>query len=199
MVTSSPWSNPAKAASTMSSARITMPAGRCSRGTPAVSQNSVAVAPGATAWMRMFLSANSCLSDWLNASTNALLPPYTPLSTSGLIATMDAMLMTAPPPRATMLGTAAYVSRVNAVTFRWIMSVILPTSAVNSGALAPSPALFTSRVMLASVRSTSSTRARSAQSLRSAAMTSMLRPVSSARRLANASRRCRLRATRIRL
>ncbi|MNV59921.1 hypothetical protein D3C71_1523680 [compost metagenome] len=168
-------------------------------GTPAVSQNSVAVAPGATAWMRMFLSANSCLSDWLKASTNALLPPYTPFSTSGLTATMDAMLMTAPPPRATMPGTAAYVSCVSAVTFRLIMSVILSTSAVNSGALAPSPALFTSSVMLASVRSTCSIRARSALSFRSAATTSTVRPVSSARRRASASRRCRLRATRIRL
>ncbi|MEI9987373.1 MAG: hypothetical protein WDN69_32055 [Aliidongia sp.] len=59
----------------MSSARITIACGRLCTGRPATSQNSVAVAPGRTAWSRMPLPANSWCSDWVKASTKALLPP----------------------------------------------------------------------------------------------------------------------------
>src|SRR5439155_628359 len=82
-------------------------AGKSLRGKPALSQSSVAVAPGSTAWMRMPLSASSCCSEWLSAMTNALLAPYTPLRLSGEIATTDPMLMIVPAPRATNAGAAA--------------------------------------------------------------------------------------------
>ncbi len=75
MVTSSPWSKPVRAASTMSSAGMTISSGRCSSGVPAMPQNSVAVAPGRTAWTWMFLSLSSWRRDWLKASTKALEPP----------------------------------------------------------------------------------------------------------------------------
>src|ERR1700730_8152502 len=63
MVTISPWSRPASAASTVSSADITISAGRLRTGSPAMSQNYVAVAPGRTAWTRTSLPASSRLSD----------------------------------------------------------------------------------------------------------------------------------------
>ncbi|MCY1224300.1 hypothetical protein D3C87_1109130 [compost metagenome] len=91
----------------MSCAVITISLGRCAIGTPATPQNSVAVAPGSTACTRTPLSFSSCCSDWLSASTKALVPPYTPLSVSGEIATMEAMFTSVPPPRSTKPGTAA--------------------------------------------------------------------------------------------
>ena len=59
MVTVSPRSRPARAASTRSSADITICAGSSWTGLPAMSQNSVAVAPGRTACTRTPLSAIS--------------------------------------------------------------------------------------------------------------------------------------------
>ena len=59
----SPWSRPARALRTMSSALITMAAGNSLAGLPARSQNSVPVAPGSTAWTRRPLSASSWRSD----------------------------------------------------------------------------------------------------------------------------------------
>src|SRR6267378_2935494 len=59
MVTVSPWSRPASAASTVSSAAITISVGRLRTGRPAMSQNSVAVAPGRTACTRTPLPASS--------------------------------------------------------------------------------------------------------------------------------------------
>jgi len=41
MEMNSPWSKPARAASTISSAFITIPLGRCATGTPVMSQKSV--------------------------------------------------------------------------------------------------------------------------------------------------------------
>src|SRR2546427_7703731 len=68
-VTTSPWSSPTRAASTMSSADITIDAGRFWYGRPAFSQISVAVAAGSTTWMRTPFSASSCCSAWLSAMT----------------------------------------------------------------------------------------------------------------------------------
>ncbi|MNP64750.1 hypothetical protein D3C76_1602690 [compost metagenome] len=78
------------------------------------------------------------------------------------------------------------------------MSSISSTGLPSSGMTAPTPALLTSRLMLASVRRICSTRRKSALSFKSAATTSTLLPVWSLRRLASASSFTRLRATRIR-
>jgi hypothetical protein len=90
------------------------------------------------------------------------------------------MLMIVPKPRATNAGTAAYVSLVSASTFKAIIRLIAPISDFSSGAVAPTPALFTSRVTSGSSRRIRSTAARSPGSLRSAASAPTLRPVSSA-------------------
>src|SRR5712691_5731966 len=76
------------------------------------------------------------------------------------------------------------------------MASIVSMSACSSGAVEPTPALLTSRVMVASERSTASTRLISWRSLRSATTRSTVRPVSRARGCASASRRSRLRPTR---
>jgi hypothetical protein len=106
----------------------------------------VAVTPGSSAWMRMPLSASSCCRERLNATTYALVAPYTPLSVSGEIPTTDAILMIVPADRATNAGGAAYVRRVSAVIRRAVLSV-LSTSVFSSGVIEPMPALLTSMVM----------------------------------------------------
>jgi hypothetical protein len=69
IVTSLPWSSPVRAASTISSVDVTIDGGSFCHGRPAISQMSVAVAPGSTAWTRMPLSASSCRSEWVRART----------------------------------------------------------------------------------------------------------------------------------
>ncbi|MNI73792.1 hypothetical protein D3C73_1298250 [compost metagenome] len=81
---------------------------------------------------------------------------------------------------------------------RVIMSCMSSTGLPSKGMTPPTPALLTSKVMLASVRSRSSTRSRSDGSFRSAATTSTARPVSLLRWVASEFSLARLRATRIR-
>ncbi|MNP49454.1 hypothetical protein D3C76_1436390 [compost metagenome] len=72
------------------------------------------------------------------------------------------------------------------------------TGLASSGMTPPTPALLTSKVMLASLRRICSTRSESALFVRSAATTSTVRPVWSLKCLARALSLPRLRATRIR-
>src|SRR6266478_4846245 len=69
------------------------------------------------------------------------------------------------------------------------MASIVSMSACSSGAVEPTPALLTSRVMVASEWSTASTRLISWRSVRSATTRSTVRPVSRARGWASATRR----------
>ncbi|MNC68714.1 hypothetical protein D3C75_1193450 [compost metagenome] len=78
------------------------------------------------------------------------------------------------------------------------MSSMSSTGLPSNGMTAPTPALLTNRVMLASLRRICSTRDKSALSFRSAATTSTVRPVWSLRRVAKALSFAWLRATRIR-
>jgi hypothetical protein len=57
--------------------------------------------------MRTPFSASSWRSDWLNANTKAFVAPYTPLSVSGAIATLDPMFTIVPEPRFTNAGAIA--------------------------------------------------------------------------------------------
>ncbi|MNG13448.1 hypothetical protein D3C81_1826210 [compost metagenome] len=93
------------------------------------------------------------------------------------MATMEAILITVPVPRATKPGTTAYARRINAVTLRLIIASMSSTGLPSSDMTPPTPALLTNRVMLASLRRICSTRSESALFFRSATTTSTVRPV----------------------
>src|SRR5262249_9558533 len=78
------------AAATSARVSLTFAGGGGGPGAPAPPQRSVRVAPGSPACTRPPLSRSSWCSDCEYASTKALVPPYTPLSSSGLSATIDA-------------------------------------------------------------------------------------------------------------
>lgn len=143
IVTTSPMSRPASAASTISTASMRLSAGIAERSTPALPQSSVRVAPGNTAWTRMPVFASSLCSPMLRFSAKDLVPLYTALNRSGASARTEETLISVLRPRATKPSTAACAKRNAAVMLMFTIASSRSTSEPCIGPATATPALFT--------------------------------------------------------
>src|SRR6516225_4978377 len=107
---------------------------------------------------------------------------------------IEAMFITAPAPRSTMPGSAAWVSSVSARTLRVTSSLSRSSGNVWKTPLVPKPALL-HRPAIGSLRSRSANFVRALPSPRSSGMTSIATEYSLPTSLARSSRRSRRRAT----
>src|SRR5947209_12209722 len=107
---------------------------------------------------------------------------------------MEAMFITAPAPRSTMPGSAAWVSSISASALRITSSLSRSSGNVWKTPLVPKPALL-HRPAIGSLRSRSASLPRPLPSLRSSGSTSTATEYSLPPSLASSSRRSRRRAT----
>ncbi len=107
------------------------------------SQKSVRVAPGRTACTCTPVPLRVLKRDWVKFRTYAFVPLYVPFRASGLTATTEEMLMTAPSFFAIKFGRTAALSRVRAGHIQEDHVLQLVHAGINERLCAAKPALFT--------------------------------------------------------